>query len=511
MRGVAQRVGTRPETAADPHEYAFLIGSLLDPATLQQAEREAVLSGVTTHAVLIASGCISQPGYTAALAQALGLEAALWGMVIDGSSTVLEEAAAVDGLPALVRGRACRVLSATSTTPAEIGRHAARLRGQGHAVVLAPQTTIDAAIEAHSRSEGITHAVRALLSERPTISAGARTWTWQIVFAAGVLGATIGGVVVVPDATIAALTGLIALPFLCVTLLRLVALRQILRPSRSAARKSRMDVPQLSNDSLPVYSVLIPLLREANVLEELVRSLRALDYPAAKLDMMLVLETGDAETQAALLRIDLPGNFRTIIVPAQPPQTKPKALNYALQFARGEFVVVYDAEDRPEPGQLRRALEMFRGRGPDLVCVQAQLNIYNPSRSWLTRQFTIEYSVLFDAILPALERLRLPVPLGGTSNHFPRHALVEAGAWDPFNVTEDADLGIRLARQHLKTSVLASTTWEEAPVDFTTWLKQRTRWLKGWMQTSRLLSDFYFVFNFNVLRMRRGQRFAQMG
>ena len=146
-----------------------------------------------------------------------------------------------------------------------------------------------------------------------------------------------------------------------------------------------MDVPQLSNDSLPVYSVLIPLLREANVLEELVRSLRALDYPAAKLDMMLVLETGDAETQAALLRIDLPGNFRTIIVPAQPPQTKPKALNYALQFARGEFVVVYDAEDRPEPGQLRRALEMFRGRGPDLVCVQAQLNIYNPSRSWLTR------------------------------------------------------------------------------------------------------------------------------
>ena len=230
MRGVAQRVGTRLETAADPHEYAFLIGSLLDHATLEQAEREAALSGVTTHAVLIASGWISQPGYAAALAQAIGLEAALWGMVIDGSRAVSEGGAAVDGLPALVQGRACRVLSATSAAPAEIARHAARLRGQGHAVVLAPQTTIDAAIEARSRSECIAHAVRGLLSERPTISAGARTWTWQIVFAAGVLGATIGGVFVVPDATIAALTGLIALPFLCVTLLRLVALRQNSQP-----------------------------------------------------------------------------------------------------------------------------------------------------------------------------------------------------------------------------------------------------------------------------------------
>ena len=152
-------------------------------------------------------------------------------------------------------------------------------------------------------------------------------------------------------------------------------------------------------------------------------------------------------------------------------------------LARGDFVVVYDAEDRPEPSQLRQALAIFRGGGADLVCVQAQLNIDNPYRSWLTRQFTIEYSVLFDAILPALERLRLPVPLGGTSNHFPRTTLSAAGAWDPFNVTEDADLGIRLARQNLRTSVLACTTWEEAPVDIATWLKQRTRWLKGWMQT----------------------------
>ena len=349
--------------------------------------------------------------------------------------------------------------------------------------MLAPQSAIDAVREVHGWGDRVYEAVRRLRRERPTHSAGTRTLTWQIVAATGAVGATIGGVFVVPEAAIAALTGLMALPFLCVTLLRLVALRQIVAGSGAAGRTSHPGAARLADHALPVYSILVPLLREGNVLAGLVQSLHALDYPAAKLDVLLILETDDTETQAALMAIDLPGNFRSIVVPALAPQTKPKALNYALQFARGDFVVVYDAEDRPEPGQLRQALEIFRAGAPDLVCVQAQLNIDNPFRSWLTRQFTIEYSVLFDAILPALERLNLPVPLGGTSNHFPREALVAAGAWDPFNVTEDADLGIRLARQKLRTSVLACTTWEEAPVDLATWLKQRTRWLKGWMQT----------------------------
>ena len=135
------------------------------------------------------------------------------------------------------------------------------------------------------------------------------------------------------------------------------------------------------------------------------------------------------------------------MVPDRRPAHQAQGLNYALQFARGDFVVVYDAEDRPQPDQLRRAWDVFRQSPPGLGCLQAQLNIYNPRQSWFTRQFTIEYSALFDAILPALEQLRLPVPLGGTSNHFPRATLVEVGAWDPFNVTEDADLGIRIARQ----------------------------------------------------------------
>jgi len=164
-----------------------------------------------------------------------------------------------------------------------------------------------------------------------------------------------------------------------------------------------------------------------------------------------------------------------------PSRTKPKALNYALPLARGEFVVIYDAEDRPEPDQLRRALH--RGGPPNLAAVQARLNLYNASDSWLTSQFTIEYCALFDGLLPALDRLSLPIPLGGTSNHFRASALRWLMAWDAFNVTEDADLGIRLARSGYRCQVVASTTHEEAPARLMCWLRQRTRWLKGYVQT----------------------------
>jgi cellulose synthase/poly-beta-1,6-N-acetylglucosamine synthase-like glycosyltransferase len=244
-----------------------------------------------------------------------------------------------------------------------------------------------------------------------------------------------------------------------------------------------MDLTRLPQGPLPFYTILVPLFREAKVLPGLVQSLDALVYPKARLEILLVLEAVDAEMQAAVLAMRLPGNFRTILVPSGAPQTKPKALNYALPFTRGEYVVVYDAEDRPEPDQLLRALTVFRHGPANLGCVQAQLNIYNPRASWLTRQFTIEYSALFDAVLPALARLGLPVPLGGTSNHFRRETLLACGGWDPFNVTEDADLGFRIARCGWRTAILASTTWEEAPAALGPWIRQRTRWLKGWMQT----------------------------
>jgi cellulose synthase/poly-beta-1,6-N-acetylglucosamine synthase-like glycosyltransferase len=185
----------------------------------------------------------------------------------------------------------------------------------------------------------------------------------------------------------------------------------------------------------------------------------------------------------ALVATGLPAHMRIVVVPDGEPRTKPRALNYALTFAEGDYVVVYDAEDEPEPDQLRRALVLLRSEPDRIGCVQARLNVYNAGTSWFTRQFAIEYSCLFDALLPALERLDLPVPLGGTSNHFPRRVLEEVGGWDPYNVTEDADLGIRLVRKGRRIAVLRSTTWEEAPPTWAVWFPQRTRWLKGWMQT----------------------------
>jgi cellulose synthase/poly-beta-1,6-N-acetylglucosamine synthase-like glycosyltransferase len=172
-------------------------------------------------------------------------------------------------------------------------------------------------------------------------------------------------------------------------------------------------------------------------------------------------------------------------------------LNFALPFARGSFIVIYDAEDRPQPDQLRRALQAFRAGDDRLACVQARLCIDNTADSWLTRLFTAEYAGQFDVFLPGLTAFGLPLPLGGSSNHFHAATLREIRAWDPYNVTEDADLGMRLARFGYRSAMIGSTTYEEAPAQFGAWLRQRTRWFKGWMQTwlvhmrqpARLLRD----------------------
>jgi cellulose synthase/poly-beta-1,6-N-acetylglucosamine synthase-like glycosyltransferase len=232
---------------------------------------------------------------------------------------------------------------------------------------------------------------------------------------------------------------------------------------------------------LPTYSALVPLYREAAVVPDLVRHLAAIDYPASKLQVLMIVETDDHETSAALAREVLPPAFEVVVVPPGGPRTKPKALSYALPFARGELVVVFDAEDRPEPDQLRKAAAAFR-EDPALGCVQARLRPDNPE-SWLARMFAVEYAANFEVLLPSLASWNLPLPLGGTSNHFPRAALERVAAWDPFNVTEDADLGIRLARFGYRSATILSRTHEEAPFTFRQWLPQRRRWIKGWMQT----------------------------
>lgn len=251
----------------------------------------------------------------------------------------------------------------------------------------------------------------------------------------------------------------------------------------SPARRTVSVPPSLEDEQLPDYTVLVPLYRESFVLDDLLSCLLNLDYPKQKLDIKIIVEQRDSETRQALARFELPDHFSIIVVPRGGPQTKPRALNYALQFARGNLLTIYDAEDRPAPRQLRTAAEHFRKAGRGLACLQARLIVYNANENWLTRQFAAEYAVLFGELLPTLASLHLPIPLGGTSNHFRVSALKSVGAWDSFNVTEDADLGMRLARDGHETGVLDSDTFEEACITTRAWTNQRARWLKGFLHT----------------------------
>jgi cellulose synthase/poly-beta-1,6-N-acetylglucosamine synthase-like glycosyltransferase len=207
------------------------------------------------------------------------------------------------------------------------------------------------------------------------------------------------------------------------------------------------------------------------------------DYPPEKLDIKLVIEADDRDTWSALAELALGPPFDIIVAPDIGPRTKPKALNAALAFARGTYTVIYDAEDRPESDQLRRAVDVFLSADDGVACVQARLTIDNTADSWLARLFTAEYGAQFDLFLPGLARLKLPLPLGGSSNHFRTEILRAVGAWDAYNVTEDADLGMRLSRFGYRSTVIDSATYEEAPARLRPWLRQRTRWFKGWAQT----------------------------
>jgi cellulose synthase/poly-beta-1,6-N-acetylglucosamine synthase-like glycosyltransferase len=241
---------------------------------------------------------------------------------------------------------------------------------------------------------------------------------------------------------------------------------------------------RLPDRQLPVYTVIAALYREAKSVASLMQAIDAFDYPKEKLQVILALEPDDLATRAAIARLGPMPHVQVLIASAMDPKTKPKALNCALPFARGSFIAVFDAEDCPDPGQLRAALDAFRSHDADVACAQASLCIDNNNRdSWLSRTFAAEYAGQFDVFLPGLAAMRMPLPLGGSSNHFRTSVLREVGGWDAWNVTEDADLGFRLARFGYRSVTFDSTTSEEAPIRFKAWLGQRSRWMKGWMQT----------------------------
>jgi len=242
---------------------------------------------------------------------------------------------------------------------------------------------------------------------------------------------------------------------------------------------------QKSTTSLrtPIVTLFLPVHDEDRAIVALVAELKNLDYPPEKLDIKFLAEADDAKTLQALAETDLPPQFRVLKVPKSSPQTKPKAMNYALPFACGEIIGIYDAEDAPEPDQIRKAVAALEAADERTVCVQSRLNHYEATETFISRMASLEYTLWFDMLLRGLSNLRLPIPLGGTSLFIETQALRAIDGWDPNNVTEDADLGVRLARKGWRAEVIDSTTWEEPPVAFGQWTGQRSRWIKGFMVT----------------------------
>jgi cellulose synthase/poly-beta-1,6-N-acetylglucosamine synthase-like glycosyltransferase len=461
-------------------EYAFLLGRFMDSATLARAEAIAAASGVHPHEVLIAHGWLDAADYYRALAENCGapFKADLLAADVAPPATANpRQSLAVGLLKERARARSF-VLAPDRVRPNALREMLARLAP--HEFSLASPQAVRGAICRHFAPSFVLHAVEGLASRKPEQSARTPLALWQRLTFSLVPLVVLTALALWPATTVLGITASLGVLFVPLIGFRLLAAYGLFA---SASGGHEAACPRLPDRALPVYTLLVPLYREANMLPALARALSRLDYPAAKLDIKIILEASDRETIAAARALRLPGMFELVVVPELAPRTKPKALNYALPLARGDYIAIYDAEDRPEPGQLRQALNAFRAGPLNLAAVQARLGVYNRFDAFLTRQFAVEYCALFDGLLPALDRLALPLPLGGTSNHFRASALKWLMAWDPFNVTEDADLGIRLARNGYRCRMVASTTYEEAPSTYLSWLRQRTRWIKGYLQT----------------------------
>jgi len=452
-----------------PVEIGFLAHHGLSPDTLRDAALIAELTGITADVALLRCGLVEERTFYRALAAELDLP---FLMAPRLSAEVRHPESILTGLAPLAHGsgfvmapqgwRLIRLLRSPKpirrlaiTTPSLLTRSVLRAQNR----LIARRAALD-----------LPHAA-------PNLSSYGGASLPQIQ--AACLAALLMSFCIVADPrmAIALLPSLASPIFLCIIVLRLASsfLANPLRPP--------IPLPRENDASLPIYTIIVALYREKRVARRLVAALERLDYPAAKLDIKLVLETDDRETMAALAAIDLPGNIEIIVAPPGEPRTKPRALNVALPLARGRFTVVYDAEDVPDPEQLRLAVSTFSRLPEDVACLQARLTIDNTDDTWLTRLFTIEYAALFDVLNPGLAEIGSPIPLGGTSNHFRTAILESIHGWDAWNVTEDADLGIRLARLGYRVADLPSSTQEEAPSTLDAWLRQRTRWMKGFLQT----------------------------
>ena len=314
-------------------------------------------------------------------------------------------------------------------------------------------------------------------SARKTLSRG--IFAGAIVLAIGVAV----GTVMLPSVVLPAIVTVVAMLYLISVLDRNILLIRGFRKS-SLVVVSDEEALAIPDDDLPIYTILLPVYNEPSIVQNLIDGVGKLVYPKDRLETLLLIEEDDLATQEAVRGVSLE-SVRVVIVPHSLPKTKPKACNYgmALPGLRGELVTIYDAEDIPDPLQLRKAVAAFRRLPAEVACLQARLGYFNERQNLLTRWFSLEYDQWFGIVLPTVEAARCVVPLGGTSNHMPTALWREVGGWDEFNVTEDADLGVRLARRGYRTLVLDSTTLEEANSDVLNWIRQRSRWYKGYLQT----------------------------
>jgi len=448
------------------------------------AKARAAESCVPLAMELVVSGLVAEQALVRALAQHLSIGLLLniqaEGLIITGAQSCAALGRS-EGLPIISavnrRGQCVLLIAPTQVNLDDIAAYLERFPSMRCRVCLVPTPVLRTALRKCSSTETMRKALNGLIEAFPQFSARTVLSGRQGVVLGLSVTAAIACLLQWTWTTLLAVHVACSLCFFSCVTFRLMAILGFRK------RQSAAPVEAENTQDMPVYTVLVALYKEAAVVPELLVSLSRLVWPRAKLEIKLVCESDDNETLAAIRAMELRSHVEVIEVPVSLPRTKPKALSYALPLSTGEFVVIYDAEDRPHPHQLLEAWHRFRESDHNLACLQAPLLITNGREGWLAKMFAFEYSALFSIILPWLAQLRLVLPLGGTSNHFRRSALEEAGGWDPYNVTEDADLGIRLYRLGYDIGTINSPTEEDAPTDFNVWLPQRTRWFKGWIQT----------------------------
>ncbi|MEP9370637.1 glycosyltransferase family 2 protein [Mesorhizobium sp. KR1-2] len=479
----AMHAARQTSSFPDLAEWQPILARLgLSPDAALRFANQAQVNGTDFQSELLASGEVEEEDFFRALAQELGLP---FVDEIDPDKLIMRQAHCL----ALLRKRGgyqpvkveeasgiSYLIAPERTGVAQMLELLARYPGARRRLKMTTPRALRRAVLARASLSLVHIASRGLFEQYPEYSARIVANAWQGTAWGAALVALLIAVTLIPETVYGILHCALSLFFLACVCLRFAALQSAMPPRPSVV------IPPVAHD-MPVYSILVALYDEAEMVPGLFQALGRIVWPKSKLEIKLVCEADDLPTLAAIRACKLPPFVEIVETPPAGPRTKPKALAYALPITSGEFVVLFDAEDHPHPSQLLQAWQRFRVGGEDLACLQAPLEISNRDRSLLSRMFFFEYAALFRGLLPWLARYKLLLPLGGTSNHFRREALERLGGWDPHNVTEDADLGVRLTRFGYRAETISLPTLEDAPEDFRTWLPQRTRWFKGWFQT----------------------------